>query len=139
MCGFCGMFESGRRWLDAATSLDPTDVRRERLRRVTLVRDVLKTARIAVDDWEGASVVLRGPTGKTEIVDNLFDLWRKAEVLGHRTLDPLVQDFPACLTGVEEDKADLAESASRPLDQLRSATAGAATQAVPEPNTEFRR
>jgi G3E family GTPase len=91
MCGLCGMFESGRRWLDAATALDPAQVRRERLRRVALVREVLKPARIAVDDFEGASFVLRGPTGRTEIVDNLFDLWRKAEALGHKALDPLAQ------------------------------------------------
>jgi hypothetical protein len=89
MCGLCGMFESGRRWLDAAATLDPGQVRRERLRRVVLVREVLRPARIAVDDWQGASFILRGPTGKTEIVDNLFDLWRKAETLSGRKLDPL--------------------------------------------------
>lgn len=99
MCGLCGMFESGRRWLDAAATLDPAHVRRERLRRVALVREVLRPARIAVDDWQGASFILRGPTGKTEIVDNLFDLWRKAEALGHRTLDPLAHDFPSLQSG----------------------------------------
>ena len=44
---------------------------------------------IGVDDWEGASFLVRGPTGKTEIVDNLFDLWRKAEALCRPALDPL--------------------------------------------------
>ena len=89
MCGLCGMFESGRRWLDAAATLDSAQVRRERLRRVAIVRQVLKSPRIAVDDWHGASFVLRGPTGRSEIVDNLFDLWRKAEALSGRRLDPL--------------------------------------------------
>jgi G3E family GTPase len=83
------MFESGRRWLEAAATLDAAHVRRERRRRVAIVRNVLKSARIAIDDWEGASFVLRSPTGRTEIVDNLFDLWRKAASLGHRSLDPL--------------------------------------------------
>lgn len=89
MCGLCGMFEDGRRWLDAAATLDPAAVRRERLKRLAIVRKVLAPARITVDDFEGARFVLRGPTGKTEIVDNLFDLWRHAEALGRRKLDPL--------------------------------------------------
>ncbi len=89
MCGLCGMFDGGRRWMDAAASLDPSALRRERLRRVAVIRQVLAPLRIGVDDWEGASFLLRGPTGKTEIVDNLFDLWRKAEALSGRTLDLL--------------------------------------------------
>jgi hypothetical protein len=83
------MFEDGRRWLDAAARLDPAAVRRERIKRVAIVRKVLAPMRIAVDDFEGARFVLRGPTGKTEIVDNLFDLWRQAETIGRRKLDPL--------------------------------------------------
>ena len=89
MCGLCGMFDSGRRWLDAAASLDPAAVRRERLARLAIVRRVLAPMRVTVDDFEGASFVLRGPTGATEMVDNLFDLWRRAEALGKRRIDPL--------------------------------------------------
>lgn len=89
MCGFCGMFDDSRRWLDAAATLDPAAVRRERMRRVAIVRRVLKPMRVTVDDFEGARFVLRSPTGATEIVGNLFDLWRKAEALGKRRLDPL--------------------------------------------------
>ena len=92
MCGLCGMFEDGRRWLDAATTLDPTEFRRERLRRVAIVRRVLEPHRIGVDDWEGARFLVRSPTGAVEIVDNLFDLWRKAEMLCGRRLDPLAAD-----------------------------------------------
>ena len=54
------------------------------LQRLAIVRQVLAPTRVAVDDFEGASFVLRGPTGATELVDNLFDLWRKAEALGKR-------------------------------------------------------
>jgi len=89
MCGLCGMFDSGRRWLDAAASLDPVAVRRERLARLAIVRRVLAPVRVTVDDFEGASFVLRGPTGATDLVDNLFDLWRRAEALGKRRIDPL--------------------------------------------------
>jgi hypothetical protein len=89
MCGLCGMFDNGRRWLDALTSLDPASVRRERALRVAIVRQVLAPARVAVDDFEGACFVLRGPTGATSLVDNLTDVWREAEKLGKRRLDPL--------------------------------------------------
>ena len=89
MCGLCGIFDDGRRWLDRAATLDPAALRRERMRRVAIVRRVLAPTGVAVDDWEGASFLVRGPTGAVEIVDNLFDLWRKAEQLGHRRLDPL--------------------------------------------------
>jgi hypothetical protein len=83
------MFDDSRRWMDAAASLDPGAFRRERLSRVAIIRRVLAPLRIGVDDWEGASFLLRGPTGKTEIVDNLFDLWRKAEALSGHKLDLL--------------------------------------------------
>ncbi len=89
MCGLCGIFDDGRRWLDRAATLDPATLRRERLRRVAVVRRVLASTGVVVDDWEGASFLVRGPTGAVEIVDNLFDLWREAERLGHRRLDPL--------------------------------------------------
>jgi hypothetical protein len=83
------MFDKGRRWLDALTSLDPASVRRERTRRIAIVRQVLAQSRIAVDDFEGASFVLRGPTGATILVDNLMDVWREAEKLSKRRFDPL--------------------------------------------------
>ena len=52
---------------------------------------VLEPLRVGVDDWEGANFLVRGPTGAVEIVDNLFDLWRKAEALSGRRLDPLAR------------------------------------------------
>ncbi len=94
MCGLCGIFDNGRRWMDAAATLDPAAFRRERLRRVAIIRHVLDPLHVRVDDWEGASFLVCGPTGAVEIVDNLFDLWRKAEMLSGRRLDPLV-DMPA--------------------------------------------
>lgn len=89
MCGLCGIFENGRRWMDLA-QLDPAALRRERLRRVAVIRTILAPVRVGVDDWHGASFVVRGPTGAVEIVDNLFDLWRRAEALSGRRIDPLL-------------------------------------------------
>jgi hypothetical protein len=92
MCGLCGIFDDGRRWIDAAAPLDPATFRRERLRRVDIIRSVLAPLHVGVDDWEGASFLVRGPTGAVEIVDNLFDLWRKAETLSGHRLDPLAEE-----------------------------------------------
>jgi hypothetical protein len=91
MCGLCGIFDDGRRWIDAAAPLDPATFRRERLRRVDIIRSVFAPLHVGVDDWEGASFLVRGPTGAVEIVDNLFDLWRKAETLSGHRLDPLAE------------------------------------------------
>ena len=44
MCGLCGIFDDGRRWMDAAATLDPAAFRRERLRRVAIIRRVLEPA-----------------------------------------------------------------------------------------------
>jgi len=88
------MLADGRRWLDAGATLDPTAMRQERRRRITMVRRVLAPLRVTVDDWEGASFILRGPTGRVEIVDNLLDVWSKAEELGRRRLDPLADGTP---------------------------------------------
>ena len=41
MCGLCGIFDDGRRWMDAAATLDAAAFRRERLRRVAIIRRVL--------------------------------------------------------------------------------------------------
>lgn len=130
MCGLCGIFESGRRWLDATTTLDPTRMRRERLRRVALVGEVLRTARIAVDDWQGASFLLRGPTGKTEIVDNLFDLWRKAQALGCTTLDPLAQHGSRSPV---DPGAWQAASFSQPVIAPAASDTRSAADSAPEP------
>ncbi len=89
MCGLCGMFDNGRRWLDALSALNPAAVRRERMRRLAIVRHVLKPMRVKVDDFEGACFVVRSPTGAAILVDNLMDLWREAERSGKRRLDPL--------------------------------------------------
>jgi hypothetical protein len=89
MCGLCGMFDSGRGWVDALSALDPATARRERMRRLAIVREVLAPTRVKVDDFEGASFVIRGPTGATALVSNLMGLWRESERLGKRRLDPL--------------------------------------------------
>ena len=90
MCGLCGMFDERPPLARCGGDARSGAFRRERLRRVAhRARRCSRPRASRVDDWEGASFLLRGPTGATEIVDNLFDLWRKAEALSGRRLDPL--------------------------------------------------
>ncbi len=63
--------------------------RQARLRRVKLLNDVLSLYRLRVDDWQGASMAIRGPTGQTELAKTLADFWPKAEAMAKCTLDPL--------------------------------------------------
>lgn len=87
MCALCGMI-GVEHWADRE---DGASVSRRlaRHRRVAVLRDVLSHYRIGVDDWQGAAMILRGPTGRTEIAETLSDLWPKAEGIAGRSLDPL--------------------------------------------------
>jgi hypothetical protein len=63
--------------------------RQARRRRVELGNRVLRHYGLSLADWQGTSFVLRGRTGRAEMVAGLGDLWPKAERLCARTLDPL--------------------------------------------------
>jgi hypothetical protein len=86
MCGLCGML-GGAHWTDALGGTLPA--RQAKLRRAALLNDVLSFYRVRVDDWQGAVLAVRGPTGRTELADTLADLWPKAEAAASRTIDPL--------------------------------------------------
>lgn len=91
MCGLCGMLDVDH-WADHMT---PTGARatssrgRTRLRRARLLSDVLSMYRIRVDEWPGAVTAVRGATGRTELARTLPEVWRKAEAVANRPLDPL--------------------------------------------------
>ena len=95
MCGLCGVL-GVEHWTDR-TGADqaggagggPTARRQARLRRASLLNDILSLYRIRVDDWQGTSMAVRGPTGRTELAESLIDLWPKAEAVSNRRLDPL--------------------------------------------------
>jgi hypothetical protein len=95
MCGLCGLL-GGMHWTDE--TLDGTlPARKAKLRRAALLNDVLSFYRLKIDDWQGAALAVRGPTGRTELADSLADLWQKAEAVAGRTLDPLDPDLLAHL------------------------------------------
>jgi hypothetical protein len=96
MCGLCGVL-GVEHWADRTDGTGPTR-RQARLRRASLLNDVLSFYRIRVDDWQGTTMAVRGPTGRTELADTLADLWPKAEAVAGRPLDPL---DPALLAHLE--------------------------------------
>src|SRR5208282_2761096 len=100
MCGLCGLL-GGAHWTDESVGGDALPARQARLRRVALLNRVLQHYRLRVDDWQGAALSVRGPTGRTELADSLADLWPKAEAAAGRTVDPLDPDLLASLAGGE--------------------------------------
>ena len=96
MCALCGVLGGDDHWTapvardgvyvrgdDAATR------RRERMLRIAAANRILKLYGVVLEDWQGASYVLRTVTGKTEIIDSLARLFPVAEKLAGRPLDPL--------------------------------------------------
>lgn len=93
MCGLCGILGGEDHWSDLLPLADETELSRvrrdERRRRVQYLNRVLGAFACSVSDWQGSKYQLSTYTGKTELVDNLAQLWDAVERLsGHRP-DPL--------------------------------------------------
>ena len=63
--------------------------------RIALANRILSFFRLKLEDFQGASYVLTSPTGRREIVSDFGQLWRVAETVIGRPIDPL---DPALLT-----------------------------------------
>src|SRR5580765_840498 len=93
MCGLCGAFGGADHWTAASANpqvFGETRTRRaERAERVRIANAVLSAFALRLDDWQGASFVLAGATGKREIVETLPEVWRAAAAMLGRPIDPL--------------------------------------------------
>ena len=96
MCALCGVLGGSGHWTDAAArpgvftrTGDALARRRERARRVAAANRILALYGLQLADWQGASFVLSGATGKSELVADLAHLWASAERLSGRACDPL--------------------------------------------------
>ncbi|SUD33184.1 Uncharacterised protein [Pseudomonas fluorescens] len=101
MCGLCGLLGEDLHWSDPLG--DELPRRRERLRRIAAINQVLAVFRLKVEDFQGASYLLLGATGKQELASGLDPLWRAAERMLGRPLDPL---DPKLLDHLEHDLPD---------------------------------
>lgn len=100
MCGLCGLLGVVH-WTE--TSAHPTaftgfrrrTIRAERQHRATLVNAALSAVRLKLSDFQATSYIVRSPTGRQEIVDDLQAVWGAVDRLRGKPLDPLDDDWIA--------------------------------------------
>jgi hypothetical protein len=91
MCALCGALLS-EHWAEQDGG------RRGRIQRVKLLNRVLVHFGLEIGDWSGRVYVLRDRKGRAAVVADLATLWREAERLAGRRLDPLHPALVAALT-----------------------------------------
>ncbi len=71
--------------------------KRVRLKRVGLLNRILAFYGLKMDDWQGAKFVLCDKKGQSVIVNDLGDLWDKAQNLAKKEMDVLDSNLLAFL------------------------------------------
>ena len=100
MCGLCGALGSEGDWTDRPSVSGATATHRaQRLERVRAANFVLAQFGLALTDWQGAKYQVSSRTGRTEVVDNLPQVWQAAEQILGRTCDPL---DPSLIARIEQ-------------------------------------
>ena len=96
MCALCGILGGQGHWTEPldregvyVRAAGPAERRRERTLRIAEANAILRLFGLTLEDWQGGSYVLRGRTGRSEIVEHLAGLWPTAERMAGRPLDPL--------------------------------------------------
>jgi hypothetical protein len=90
MCALCGALLS-EHWAEQDGG------RRSRVLRIRLLNRVLSYFGLELTGWGGRLYVLRDRKGRAAVVDDLGTLWREAERLAGRQLDPLDPALVAAL------------------------------------------
>ncbi|OPG24328.1 hypothetical protein [Helicobacter pylori] len=120
MCVLCGELISSFHWTDEnygtngsdsyeidenlrepnaliSTNENARERKRARLKRVGLLNQILAFYGLKIDDWQGAKFVLRDKKGQSVIVNDLGDLWGKAQNLSKKEMDALDSNLLAFL------------------------------------------
>ncbi len=120
MCVLCGELISSFHWTDGTDGTDWSDSyendenlkgqnalisanenarerKRARLKRVRLLNQILAFYGLKMDDWQGAKFVLCDKKGQSVIVNDLGDLWDKAQNLAKKKMDALDSNLLAFL------------------------------------------
>ncbi len=71
--------------------------KRARLKRVGLLNQILAFYGLKINDWQGAKFVLCDKKGQSVIVNDLGDLWDKAQNLAKKKMDALDSNLLAFL------------------------------------------
>ncbi|MFP6065154.1 hypothetical protein ACLGB2_00705 [Helicobacter pylori] len=107
MCVLCGELISSFHWTDENYGTNGSDEnlrepnalisanenarerKRARLKRVGLLNQILAFYGLKINDWQGAKFVLCDKKGQSVIVNDLGDLWGKAQKLAKKEMDAL--------------------------------------------------
>ncbi|GAA7710191.1 hypothetical protein HpBT0302_02190 [Helicobacter pylori] len=114
MCVLCGELISSFHWTDRSDSYEideglkepnalistnenARERKRARLKRVGLLNQILAFYGLKIGDWQGAKFVLCDKKGQSVIVNDLGDLWGKAQKLAKKKMDVLDSNLLAFL------------------------------------------
>ncbi len=116
MCVLCGELISSFHWTDRtygsgsyenenlkepnaliSTNENARERKRARLKRVGLLNQILAFYGLKINDWQGAKFVLCDKKGQSVIVNDLGDLWGKAQKLAKKEMDALDSNLLAFL------------------------------------------
>ncbi|WQS69062.1 hypothetical protein KVC42_01590 [Helicobacter pylori] len=109
MCVLCGELISSFHWSDENYGSDSYEIdenlkepntlisanenarerKRARLKRVGLLNQILAFYGLKINDWQGAKFVLCDQKGQSVMVNDLGDLWDKAQNLAKKEMDAL--------------------------------------------------
>ncbi|WRE26535.1 hypothetical protein KVD69_01540 [Helicobacter pylori] len=109
MCVLCGELISSFHWTDRTYGSDSYGIddnlkgqnvlisanenarerKRARLKRVRLLNQILAFYGLKINDWQGAKFVLCDKKGQSVMVNDLGDLWDKAQNLAKKEMDAL--------------------------------------------------
>ncbi|MGL2360101.1 hypothetical protein ACOWK0_00590 [Helicobacter pylori] len=117
MCVLCGELISSFHWSDENYGSDSYEIdenlkepnalisanenarerKRARLKRVGLLNQILAFYGLKINDWQGTKFVLCDKKGQSVIVNDLGDLWDKAQNLAKKKMDALDSNLLAFL------------------------------------------
>ena len=104
MCGFCAVFAGTPHWTDTASDAGDRDSesggpdwRLARQKRLRIVNAVLTHFGCRVEDWMGGQFLVSSQRGRTEMVEQLPQVWQVVENIAQRPLDPLDPTLLAAL------------------------------------------
>ena len=104
MCAFCTMFTGAPHWTEAGTNAGrsgatPVGNARfvSRAYRLKMINRILKHYGCRVDDWAGGQYLVHSHRGRTEVVEQLPQIWMTVESIATKPVDPLDPQLLALL------------------------------------------